>query len=178
MSSRRLLTAVSLALSVFAFLPGFGHPNALWGSAPAHAGNGNGNGHGNGDGHGNGNGNGNGNSNSHGNGAVASNLGALNAAHASTMAFAKASNFSEVGKIRGYIAARANAQTAADALAAAIAAAAAHPSDPTLADAVTQAEAALKAAQDAQAAALAAAANKAVTPETQAELNALYDGRH
>ncbi len=120
-SGKRLTLFVSTALLTAAYLtvPLASDQTHLFGPGKAFAA-GNGNGGGNGNGHGGGNGNGNaggngndngnagGNSNASGNahpdnhGAVASSLGALNAAHASSTALANAAPNSRVGRIATY----------------------------------------------------------------------------
>jgi hypothetical protein len=110
----RNLKIMTLAATTLALMagPAMWSGNGVFGSTSAYAA-GNGNGNGGGNGHGNGNasanagnghaGNGNSSPNSGGNhGAIASSLGALNAAHASAEAFANASPNSEIGRIKAY----------------------------------------------------------------------------
>jgi hypothetical protein len=168
-SSKRLMFVVSTALLTAAYLAGplASDPSHLFGPGKALAGNGNGNGGGNGNGHAGGNGNGGGNGNAGGNangnaannshpenhGAVASSLGALNAAHASSTALANAAPNSEVGRIHAYQVALDNYLTDLQN----------HPLDTDLLDAD------IAAVGDA----LGAAANKTVTPSTVDRLNDL-----
>jgi hypothetical protein len=141
-SSKRLTLVLSTALLTTAYLavPLASDQSFSFGPGKAFAagnGNGGGNGHGggNGNGHAGGNGNGNGNAGGNGNGnagvngnasgnthpdnhgAVASSLGALNAAHASSTALANAAPNSRVGRIATYR--NASATAAADEAAAA-----------------------------------------------------------
>src|SRR5215475_5581127 len=153
-----LLVASALTLGLAALPIGFGQDLAPHLSA-AFAGNGHGNGHGDGNGNGHGNGNANGHANdnsgdsdasdgsaSAGTGAdgdddaSASELGALNAAHASPQALAHASPNSRVGKIAAYK----NAALAAQ------------PADQAVADAQSAVDTATKAVDDATAALAAA----------------------
>ena len=148
------------------------HPLAF-NSALAGNGHGNGNGGGNGNAGGNGNGNAGDNSNSHptNNGAVASSLGALNAAHASTTALANASPNSRIGKIAAY---------KADSAALALAQAQLATDTANLAPAAVIAadNVAITAAALAKQTALNAAANKTpVSAETQAALDGLLVGK-
>jgi hypothetical protein len=169
----------------------------------AHPGNGNGGGNGNGNGGGNGNGDGDGNGNGHaavgtgvgGNvgavsgstasptseGSIASMLGALNAAHASKTALSHAHPTSRVGRIAAYSravsAAERSVNVAVANLAAAKAALAKDPTNPSLQMAVTQDQANLAAARRTlsrtEFSFARAASNKSVTPTVISALNGL-----
>jgi hypothetical protein len=159
-----LLSAGLVALALVAAPLAIDHATSDFGMAKAWAKNGNGNG----GGHGNGNGNGHGNGNANGHDktasaksdvgdddsfddgddtASASELGALNAAHASPTALANASPNSRVGKIAAY------KEAAIEAIA----------NDPAVADAQA----------DLDAAKAAALADSVVTADEQAEIDAL-----
>jgi hypothetical protein len=173
----------------------------------AHPGNGNGNGggNGNGDGGGNGNGDGGGNGNGHAavgpgtgggasvgaasasmgspssRGSIASMLGALNAAHASKTALSHAHPTSRVGRIAAYsraVSATEHSVDVAEAnLAAARAALAKDPTNPSLQMAVTQDQTNLAAARRTLSRTeftfARAASNKSVTPTVISALNGL-----
>ena len=125
-SNSAAVLALGMAFLVAPALLGTASPFAIDSALAAMGGNGNGNSGGNGNGNGNG-GSGNSSSN-HGNsgnkvaktekatkvnhGTIASQLGALNAAHASPKAFAHASPNSRVGKIKSYYLANQEALTA------------------------------------------------------------------
>jgi hypothetical protein len=159
-----LLSAGLVALALIAAPLAIDHATPDFGMAKAWAKNGNGNG--GGKGNANGNGHGNGNANGHDKTASAkssagddgsfdddddtasgSELGALNAAHASPTAFANASPNSRVGKIAAY------KEAAIEAIA----------NDPAVADAQA----------DLDAAKAAALADNVVTAEEQAEIDSL-----
>jgi type II secretory pathway component HofQ len=162
-----LLSASLVALALVAAPLTIDHAASDFGMAKVWAknGNGNGGGHGNGNGNGHGNGNANGhdktaNAKSGGSNdsdddadvedddtASASELGSLNAAHASPTALANASPNSRVGKIAAY------KEAALDAMA----------NDPTVADAQA----------DLDAAKAAAVADSVVTADEQAQIDAL-----
>ncbi|HME83756.1 MAG TPA: hypothetical protein VKG91_04190 [Roseiarcus sp.] len=168
-------------------------------------GNGNGGGNGNGNGGGNGNGDGDGNGNGHAaagpgtgvgasvgaasastgspssQGSIASMLGALNAAHASKTALSHAHPTSRVGRIAAYSRAVSAAEHSVDVaeanLAAARAALAKDPTNPSLQMAVTQDQANLAAARRTLSRTeftfARAASNKSVTPTVISALNGL-----
>jgi hypothetical protein len=170
-------------------------------------GNGNGGGNGNGDGGGNGNGDGGGNGNGNGHaavgpgtgvgasvgaasasmgspssrGSIASMLGALNAAHASKTALSHAHPTSRVGRIAAYSRAVSAAEHSVDVaeanLAAARAALAKDPTNPSLQMAVTQDQTSLAAARRTLSRTeftfARAASNKSVTPTVISALNGL-----
>jgi hypothetical protein len=169
LTSKLALTAALAAL--MGLLPMKFDPSHSLVFNSAMAGNGHGNGGGNGNAGGNGNGNGSGSSDSNAHptndGAVASSLGALNAAHASATALAKASPKSRTGKIAAYKAdslalTAAQAQLAVDTANLASPAVIAADND------------AIAAAALAKQAALNAAANKTpVSAETQAALDSM-----
>jgi hypothetical protein len=161
-----LLSAGLVALALVAAPLAIDHATSDFGMAKAWAKNGNGNGGGKGNANGNGHGNGNANANGHDktasakssagddgsfddddDTASASELGALNAAHASPTALANASPNSRVGKIAAY------KEAAIEAIA----------NDPAVADAQA----------DLDAAKAAALADNVVTAEEQGEIDSL-----